>query len=210
MGVYLICVTPCAFSHHSFLLVEKHVWPSHALELDQQNPEGRNRIADRTGPRKCCCLQLKIWWLHSTSSFLRREWPSAMVECTALCVYKSCIYKYNQKMYAVPYAVMSSIACTCRAFAGHRSACHVLIHTNGLMPENAWQLSVSSVWSQALCMRMTVSGRVFGARCHAEDYQQASIWCQAPCIKLSMGSVWCQAPCIRMTAEGVFGARHHA
>ena len=137
MGVSLISVTSWAFCHHSFLLAERHMWFSHTL--DQQNHGGRSRAVHSTGPRKCCFVWPKFWWLqyfffpwtdmkqwfqmkwsHEWCREKGREMHSPLYVCNSVCRY-------------VP------IMCTYKTFAGCRNACcillHICIHTNGLAPQ---------------------------------------------------------------------------
>ena len=103
MGMSFIRVTAGAFSRHSFLPLENHVWSS--LAVDQQNHGGRNRAAHSTGPRKCCSLRPKLWWLErfvfpktDVQQWFRLNW------CHEWCREKGrgkytalCLHEYNQK-----------------------------------------------------------------------------------------------------------------
>ena len=92
MAVSLLCVTYCAFSRHSFLQVEKHVWSSHTL--DHQYHEGRNRAV---------LMITALFSSHKQTSNNGFKWTSAMNDaggkkggkCTALWMHK-CNQKCTQ------------------------------------------------------------------------------------------------------------------
>ena len=136
------CVTSCAFSRHFLLPLEKRVWSSHAI--DQQNHEGRNRAADRTGPRECCSLRTKVLMITAVLLPSNRRPTMVSKELVPWLMQGKrernaqpsvCINTTKNVRHSVCHHV--PIVCFCRT---PYNACRIRIRTTGLAPSGSTQI----------------------------------------------------------------------
>ena len=138
MGVSLICVTSCAFSCHSFLPMEKHVWSSHAKDQQNHKWEEAEQFLELVQENFALFTKVLMTFFPQTSfQQYGFEWTGVLTnggekrrETHRPLYINTTTHLRSYVCHSVP------IMCTHSAFARHCGACHILIrigsHTNGL------------------------------------------------------------------------------